>query len=464
MSTEDKGLIEEALRTFEQFKEANDKKLAELDSGKASEAVLDEKLAKLTTDLLELNRRAQDAADELKATQQRLSAAETELNTPKGESSTMYLKELMFASAKDPRNMELKSLLHKEERDAASTIEKKHMDSLFEWMKAPKDGMLIAGLRSVEKEVNAELAAKGVEIGTGNLGGNAMPQVLSRQIERMVREIGTMRLDALVRQTSSADYRELVDVNNATAGWAGEKAVRSETNTPNLEAVDPPMGMSYAYPTATEESMSDIFFDVANWLVVSCGEAMAQNEGASFISGTGTDQPEGLLAGTAPNTDPDGARAFGRLQYLATGVAGDWPASNPADLLIDLRYTVKAGYRANAMYRMNKSLLGEVMKFKDSQGAYYWQPAIALGQPSTLGAFPVREDEAMPDKAADSYSVAFGDFRRGYVIVDHARFGMRISVDDNITTPGFIKWYIRRRVAGKKLNTEAVKLIKFALT
>lgn len=66
----------------------------------------------------------------------------------------------------------------------------------------------------------------------------------------------------------------------------------------------------------------------------------------------------------------------------------------------------------------------------------------------------------MPDISANAFPVAFGNFRSGYLIADSAQ--LRITVDDNITTPGYVKFYVRKRVGGKPLDDNAIKLIKCA--
>ena len=69
---------------------------------------------------------------------------------------------------------------------------------------------------------------------------------------------------------------------------------------------------------------------------------------------------------------------------------------------------------------MNRRTVSAVRKFKDGEGNYIWSPAGQPGQTSSLLGYPVTEIETMPDVAANSFSVAFGDFAKGYLIVDRA--------------------------------------------
>ena len=73
--------------------------------------------------------------------------------------------------------------------------------------------------------------------------------------------------------------------------------------------------------------------------------------------------------------------------------------------------------------------------------------------------YGITEAEDMPAIAANSFPIAFGDFKEGYLIADLV--GMRITRDE-ITQPGQVKFYVRRRVGGKLRNTQAIKLLKIA--
>ncbi len=153
------------------------------------------------------------------------------------------------------------------------------------------------------------------------------------------------------------------------------------------------------------------------------------------------------------------ASLWGKLGTLATGIAGGWPEDDPSDILIDLVYAVRAGYRQNAAFVMNRKTQAAIRKFKDSSGNYLWQPPTAVGGRATLMTFPVVEAEDMPDVGAGSLSVAFGDFRRGYLIVD--RQGVRVLRDPYSAKP-YVLFYTTKRVGGGVQDFDAIKLLKFA--
>lgn len=167
-------------------------------------------------------------------------------------------------------------------------------------------------------------------------------------------------------------------------------------------------------------------------------------------------KPTGFLTGT-PVSTADSSRAFGVLQYVASGQAAAMPTS--LDTLYDVVYALRARYRNNARWLTSKLVLASMRKYKDADNNYLWQPSLIVGQPSTFMGYAVNEAEDMPAVAANAFPVAFGDFREGYLIAD--RVGMRITRDE-ITTPGFVKFYVRKRVGGKIRNSEAIKLLKIA--
>lgn len=337
-----------------------------------------------------------------------------------------------------------------------------HKSAFLNFMRNPRDQKTVAALQDVERK-----AVFTTGTGGSAAGGYAVPKEIAAQIITAITDISPMRQLATVVTASTPDYKQLVDVLGTSTGWVGEKGTRSETNTSQLGEVAPTFGSLYAYPKATEESLSDMFFNVEQWLVGSVATAMAAAESAAFTTGDGSNKPSGIMVATKSTSD-DASLAFGSTQYVPTGAAGGFPALSltspvayPSDKLIDVVHKLKAGYRANARWMMNKSTLGVVRKFKDADGNYLWAPGIAAGMPSTLLGYAVAENEDMAAIGANAFPIAFGDFRAAYLIVDLV--GLRVTLDE-VTTPGYVKWLFRRRVGGKLLDNQAVKVIKCATT
>ena len=100
-------------------------------------------------------------------------------------------------------------------------------------------------------------------------------------------------------------------------------------------------------------------------------------------------------------------------------------------------------------------------KFKDADGNYLWRPPASAGQPASLMGFPIAEAEGMPDVGANALAVAFGDFKRGYLIVD--RQGVSVLRDPFSSKP-YVLFYTTKRVGGGIADYDAIKLLKFAVS
>ena len=418
--------LDKIATAFDEYKKTNDARIEAVKSGASTEA-LDAKLAKIDAHI--------DILSEVKS---KLEKMETKLARPG----------VMDGG--------------RQEGESNEAVEYRH--AFLDWMRAPNDHERQQKAATAAKQLESKSRTDGRETratqtvtSTGSAGGFALPEIIERQIASLSVDISPIRQIATVRTVGSPDYKELFDVNGAAFEWVGETDTRNQTNTPNLAEVAPTFGMASAKPQASEESLDDLFFDVEPWLISSAAEAIAQGEGAAFVGGDGTKKPTGFLAGPTPVTTVDASRAFGTLQYIASGQAAALPTS--ADIFYDMVYSLRARYRNNARWVTNKLVLAALRKYKDTTGQYLWQPALTAGQPATFLGYGITEAEDMPAVGAGAFPLAFGDFKEGYLIAD--RVGMRITRDE-ITTPGFVKFYVRKRVGAKLRNTQAIKLLKVA--
>ena len=303
-----------------------------------------------------------------------------------------------------------------------------------------------------------ELQQKAYNITTDADGGYAVPEELDRDILELMRDISPMREVCNVITVGSSDYKKLANKGGTTGGWVDEDDPRTATNSSQMAILTPFMGEVYAYPQATQQMLDDVFFNAEQFIEGECAATFAEMEGAAFTTGDGTKKPKGFLA-YATATTADGARAFGTLQHIVSGAAADWAASNPQDKLLDVVYALKKGYRTNARWMTSKAMLADVRKLKDVDGNYIWRPGLEAGQPDTLLGYGIAENEDMPAKAANALSIAFGDFKRGYTIVD--RIGTRILRDPYSNKP-FVGFYVTKRVGGFLADSNAIKLFKFS--
>ncbi len=311
-----------------------------------------------------------------------------------------------------------------------------------------------AGLRDLE--VKAKLSTNSEPD-----GGYLVPEEMEQSIDRVLGTVSTIRGLSSVMTISAGDtYKLMVNQGGAGSGWVGETESRPETNTPTLKEIAINLGELYANPAATQKMLDDGRIDIAAWLADEVSTVFAEQEGAAFATGDGVNKPRGILSYT---NVANASYAWGSVGYIASGASGAFATPttslSSADALIDLYYALKAGYRNNASWLMSDATMGAVRKLKDVDGKFVWAPPTALGEVATVLMKPVYTDDNMSAIAANSYSIAFADFRRAYQIVD--KFGIRVLRDPFTSKPNVL-FYTTKRVGGGIRNFEAIKLMKFA--
>lgn len=415
MSLEDlKPLIEEGNKTIAAIR-------SEVESVKAADVVTGQKLARMEDDLAATLKAKHDAELAQKALEARLAEIETKANRPGATAAAQ---------------------IHAEE----------HKSAFIDFMRKGTNGGAMDRLYDLQQK------AADVRTSTGASGGFALPKEIADQVYKMILDISPIRSIARVVQTGTTDYHHVVNRGGLAAEWVGETTARTQpTATPDYGDVAPTFGELSATPEATRHSINDLFFDVEAMLVADGAERFAIAEGIAFISGNGTNQPTGFLTGT-PVATADASRAFGVLQYVASGQAAAL-ATAPWDTLKDMLYGMKAGYRQNASWVMNSLLLAAHAKVKDSTGQYLLTPAVREGDPDTMLGKRIVVAEDMPAVGAGNFPIALGDFSRGYLIADIPGMWM---VRDEVTKVGWVRFPMAKRVGGKILDSNAIKLLKVA--
>jgi len=284
-------------------------------------------------------------------------------------------------------------------------------------------------------------------------GGFLVPTEMEGTVDRVLATVSAMRGLARVVQVSSDEYSKLVNLGGTTSGWVGEEEARASTSTPTLSKITIAAGEIYAEPVTTQRMLDDGIVDVAAWLADEVSVEFAEEEGLAFISGNGVNKPRGILA---YDTVANASYAWGKLGFTVTGAAAAFATSKPADAIIDLFYSLKAGYRNGASFLTSDAVLGTIRKFKGSDDNYLWSPP-TVDMPATILGKPVETDDNMSALGANAFPVAFGNFQRGYLITD--RKGITVIRDD-ITSKGNVKFYTTKRVGGGVVNFEAIKLLK----
>ena len=388
------------MRAFDAFKEANDERLASLER-RGGDVLLDEKVARIDAAIDVQQRRLDDLV---------LKGARPSLGGP-----------------------------------ALQTRDIREHKSAFE-----------AYVRSGESADLRQLEVKAMSVGTPSDGGYLVPEEIERIIGRRLTNISPIRSIAGVREISGNVYKKPFMTAGPATGWVAETASRPQTNSPSLDELSFPAAELYAMPAATGALLEDSAVNLDEWIASEVEQVFAVQEGAAFVSGDGTNKPKGFLQ---YDKVAEASWAWTKIGFIETGESAGFPEDGPADPLIDLVYALKAGYRQNASFVMNRKTQSAIRKLKDGDDNYLWQPPAQVGGRAGLLTFPVVEAEDMPDIAANSYSIAFGDFARGYLVVD--RQGVRVLRDPYSAKP-YVLFYTTKRVGGGVQDFDAIKLLKFA--
>ncbi|MBU3971545.1 MAG: phage major capsid protein [Alphaproteobacteria bacterium] len=283
-------------------------------------------------------------------------------------------------------------------------------------------------------------------------GGYLVQPELEKVITRRQADLSPMRRLARVQTTTSGEYQIPMADGGVESGWTSERGARPETDAAALAMLTIVTGEIYANPAITQKMLDDAVVDIGAYLADEITLAFEEKEGDAFVNGDGINKPRGFLQYPSEAT-ADATRPRGTLEFKETAGTG---VIAPDDL-INLLYNLRAGYRAGSVWLMNSETAGVVRKLKDADGNHIWSLATTAGELPMLLGYPVEIDEGMPAIANGAYPVAFGNFQRGYIVVD--RTGIRVLRDD-LTNKPYVHFYTTKRVGGAVHDGNAIKLLK----
>lgn len=388
-----------ALKEFREATEANDK---------TRDAANDEKIAKLQAELdkfeplsaaiNEAKERADKAEAEAKERGEQLDRIEAKLNRPGAN------------------------------LDAEAQAAKDYKDAFFAY--ARED---MAAFNGDRKNV--------LQVSDDSKAGYLAPKELVMAILKEIEEISPMRGLVTVRTTGSRAIQIPKRTALPSAVWTGETEDRSDTEGLAFGMLDIPAHEATMAVPVTNAMLEDSEFNLEDEIREAVSIAFGKQEGTAIISGSGAGRPQGFL---------NAAGTVGKNSGHASEIT--------ADSLIDLKYAIKTAYAQNGSYVLNRSTLGKVRKMKDGNGQYLWASGLAAGRANTIDGEPYTEMPDMPNVGAGLKPVAFGDWKRGYMLVDRLDMSM---LRDPYTRAGngqvLFRW--RRRLGGLTTIGEAIAVM-----
>jgi len=391
-----KQVLEAQAQAWEQFKSANDQRLAAIEQRQSS-SEYDAKLAKINADLEKLNE-----------SQKAIAAAQTR------------------------------------SEHSAESVSDEHRKAFRLFMRKGD----AAGLEGI----------KGARVSDDTTGGYLVPQAVVGPIVQRIFDTSPVRQVARIQAITGNAIEGAVDYGQLSVSWLDEVTASSDPTTPSLKKYRIEVNNQRSSPRISPVLLEDAAVDIEAWIGEKIARDFALSENTAFVAGSGVAQPRGFTTYTTAAT-ADSSRTWGQLEHVATGTSGGFGTNaNGVDKMTELAYKVKAGYRANAVWMMSKATLATARTLKTSDGNYIWQPNAQAGTPASLLGYPVVEAEDMPALGANSLSVAFGDFRAGYMIVD--RIGLSVLRDPYSNNP-YVTFHAVRRVGGGVVDFDAIKFLKF---
>lgn len=273
-------------------------------------------------------------------------------------------------------------------------------------------------------------------------GGYLVHSEIESTMLKNITETSPIRSAARVRTITSKSLEIPKRTGILTSSYEGEaETAQTSASTYGTETLT-----AYRHTVTvpiTWDLLNDASFNMESEIMMDAAEAFAQKEGVLFVSGDGVKKPQGFLNA-----------ADSRVQFTETENSLDVTATD----VIKMTGELKTGY--NPVYMLNRQTLAYLRTLKSANGEFLWQPGMNGPVANTLNGYPYFSaiDMGAYNVAGDE-PIAFGDFARGYLIVD--RTGMSIIRDDYTKkNEATVEFNIKRWNFGKVVLPEAIRTLK----
>ncbi len=400
MAEEVKEAVEGMVKAFEEFKATNESRLAEIEKKDSADVLYDEKIKKIEADMdkfEDINQKLTVQQQEQKKYGDKLDNFETMLKRPEANLT-------------------------------ADDIDTK-MQVFDKWVRKGDAGL-------------DEMEVKALTVSDDTQAGYLAPPEYVNELIKTITEITPFRSVARVRTTTNKSVQIPSRTATFSAQWVAETGSRSETTGYTTALEEIPTHELYALVDLSTQQLDDSAFNMEAEMQSEFATQFAKAEGNSFILGDAVGKPEGVITNSSVGTTISGNSA------LLTG-----------DGLISLVHAIKSDYGQNATFMFNRTTLGAIRKLKDSAGQYVFQAGMMLtaGVPNSVLGYPYVEAPDLADVGSSAKPVIFGDFSRGYMVVDRVNLSV---LRDPFTqaTSGNVRYVARRRVGGQVILPEALRI------
>ena len=284
-----------------------------------------------------------------------------------------------------------------------------------------------------------------------------LPEIIAPEKTRIFETTNMRSVARIVPISSDALEFPMRDRSRAGASKVGEREARAKTGTRQLSLKRIQTYEIESFPEVTQKMLDDSAIDIMAWIAEDTLEDFSIFENTSFVSGSGEGEARGFL--TYPAWAENGTYENNKIEQVASGAAGGFLA----DGIIDLQSSLKEEYQPGAKWMLKRASFKKIAQLKDGQANYLFNRSLDknIGSPFDILNAPVMFGNDMPVAAADSLSLAYGNFNKGYMIVD--RIGIR-TLRDPYTNKPYIGFYSTKRYGGDVYNWEAIKIQKLAMS
>jgi HK97 family phage major capsid protein/HK97 family phage prohead protease len=294
--------------------------------------------------------------------------------------------------------------------------------------------------------------------GTNANGGYICPDGLDKRVVELLTPRSTIRRNATIIVPAGKKYERPYKKTGITSGWVGETSARTATDAQTYDMISAEVGELYAFPQYTQNFLADTWYNVEQGFARDLAISFADKEEAAFVSGDGSNKPNGILAALREAKD-DTQRTWNKLQQINTESATGITLNS----LYAIKDSLNYAYRSNAKWYMSTSTYTALQQalVDGEQRGIFGRGDVSQNMPETLLGYPIEIDDYMPAVAANACPIVFGDMRQGYAILERPGIGV---LRDMYSNKPYIGLYSIKRGGGLIQDYRALKVLCVAVT
>lgn len=305
---------------------------------------------------------------------------------------------------------------------------------------------LLVGFHGMSNEERA-FVTRDQSSTTNSEGGYTVDQTMGSRIIEAMANFGGMREVSSVLTTSKGEQINYpTNDDTAQAGaWLAENAAASQADLVFGTIALNAWTLSSKYIPVSSQLLQDSSFNIEQYVIDQLAKRLGRGSNLAYTTGDGSSKPTGVTTTSL------------------VGKAAAAVAATTFNEMLDLKYSVDRDYRGNGRWMFNDNTALAMKKIAlASANQSLWQEGIIGGTPATIDGNPFTINNDMPDMAAGTHPILFGDFKQ-YMIRDAAGINIRRSNEVN-----FLKnqttFLGELRTEGKLLDTAAIKHMRMANT